>query len=268
MSFEVGVARDPDRACAGRAGGARLARHQFAWRMPVSNLLLMPLIVPGDGARHGDLRLPGRGRDTGSMSRPVLGTFGGLVAGHIADRHPLGGAPGHGEPRRLRPQRSRRPRRISAPTRCVTFRRITLPVIRPGIVAGALFAFVISFGNLEMSLFLVGPGPHDLADRHPAVPRMEDRSDHRGGLGRADLADRRPRCCSPTASSSCQSGLNGATRHRWPRPSATATSTPSRDVSLGIPRRRVPGAARSLGLRQDDDLAHDRGLHRAERRAM
>ena len=40
----------------------------------------------------------------------------------------------------------------------ITFWRITLPAIRPGIVAGALFGFVTSFGNLEMSLFLVGPG--------------------------------------------------------------------------------------------------------------
>jgi putative spermidine/putrescine transport system permease protein len=39
-----------------------------------------------------------------------------------------------------------------------TFRRVTLPAIRPGIVAGALFGFVMSFGNLEMSLFLVGAG--------------------------------------------------------------------------------------------------------------
>ena len=30
--------------------------------------------------------------------------------------------------------------------------------IRPGIVAAALFGFVTSFGNLEMSLFLVGAG--------------------------------------------------------------------------------------------------------------
>ena len=42
--------------------------------------------------------------------------------------------------------------------RVVTFWRITLPAIRPGIVAAALFGFVNSFGNLEMSLFLVGPG--------------------------------------------------------------------------------------------------------------
>lgn len=38
------------------------------------------------------------------------------------------------------------------------FMRITLPAIRPGIIAGGLFAFVISFIDLEKSLFLVGPG--------------------------------------------------------------------------------------------------------------
>ena len=39
-----------------------------------------------------------------------------------------------------------------------TLVRITLPLIRPGVVAAALFSFVVSFGNLELSLFLVGPG--------------------------------------------------------------------------------------------------------------
>jgi putative spermidine/putrescine transport system permease protein len=39
-----------------------------------------------------------------------------------------------------------------------TLVRITLPVIRPAVVAAALFSFVVSFGNLEISLFLVGPG--------------------------------------------------------------------------------------------------------------
>jgi putative spermidine/putrescine transport system permease protein len=35
---------------------------------------------------------------------------------------------------------------------------VTLPVLRPAIVAASLFSFVTSFGNLEISLFLVGPG--------------------------------------------------------------------------------------------------------------
>ena len=39
-----------------------------------------------------------------------------------------------------------------------TLIRVTLPVIRPGVVAAALFSFVVSFGNLELSLFLVSPG--------------------------------------------------------------------------------------------------------------
>jgi putative spermidine/putrescine transport system permease protein len=30
---------------------------------------------------------------------------------------------------------------------------VTLPAIRPGIVAGALFAFIVSFGNFALSLF-------------------------------------------------------------------------------------------------------------------
>jgi len=38
------------------------------------------------------------------------------------------------------------------------FLKITLPVIKPGVVAAAVFGFIISFGNLEMTLFLVAPG--------------------------------------------------------------------------------------------------------------
>jgi putative spermidine/putrescine transport system permease protein len=43
-------------------------------------------------------------------------------------------------------------------TRLTTFFRITLPLIRPGITAGVLFGFIASFGDLEKSLLLVGPG--------------------------------------------------------------------------------------------------------------
>ena len=36
-----------------------------------------------------------------------------------------------------------------------TFRYVTLPMIKPGIIAGALFGFVISFDNVPVSIFLV-----------------------------------------------------------------------------------------------------------------
>lgn len=40
----------------------------------------------------------------------------------------------------------------------VVFRHITLPLIKPGIITGALFAFVISFDLFNMSLLLKGIG--------------------------------------------------------------------------------------------------------------
>ena len=39
-----------------------------------------------------------------------------------------------------------------------TFRRVTLPVIAPGVVAAALFAFAVSFDQFVISYFLAPPG--------------------------------------------------------------------------------------------------------------
>jgi putative spermidine/putrescine transport system permease protein len=42
------------------------------------------------------------------------------------------------------------------------FRRVTLPVISPGVIAGALFAFAISFDEVVVAIFIVGPGQRTL----------------------------------------------------------------------------------------------------------
>jgi putative spermidine/putrescine transport system permease protein len=39
-------------------------------------------------------------------------------------------------------------------SRTYTFRRIVLPLIRPGVIAGAFIAFMSSFDNVPVSLFL------------------------------------------------------------------------------------------------------------------
>ncbi len=39
----------------------------------------------------------------------------------------------------------------------MAFMKVTFPVIKPGIVAGAIFAFIISFGQFDLSLFLSTP---------------------------------------------------------------------------------------------------------------
>lgn len=38
------------------------------------------------------------------------------------------------------------------------FWHVTLPIIRPGVLAGATFAFLISFNNVPISVFLASPG--------------------------------------------------------------------------------------------------------------
>jgi putative spermidine/putrescine transport system permease protein len=39
-----------------------------------------------------------------------------------------------------------------------TFAEVTLPMIKPGVIAGAVFAFIVSFDQFPVSLFLVQPG--------------------------------------------------------------------------------------------------------------
>ena len=48
-------------------------------------------------------------------------------------------------------------------TPLATFRQVTLPLILPGMLAGAVFAFITSFDELLIALFLSGTGAVTLA---------------------------------------------------------------------------------------------------------
>jgi len=48
----------------------------------------------------------------------------------------------------------------ASPTR--TFFEVTLPLIKPGVLAGAMFAFIVSFDQFPISLFLLSPGSETL----------------------------------------------------------------------------------------------------------
>lgn len=132
-----------------------LSRARFRLRGSLANLLLMPLIVPG--VVLGTAMYVFHVEVENGLDMDVIGTFYALVAGHIVIVIPwvvrLVTASLAGVDRAT----EEAAQNLGA-NPWVTFWRITLPSIRPGIVAGALFGFVTSFGNLEMSLFLVGPG--------------------------------------------------------------------------------------------------------------
>jgi putative spermidine/putrescine transport system permease protein len=155
MSFEVGVLATLIGLALGVPAALGITRHRFRLRVPVANLLLLPLIVPG--VVLGTAMYVFHVEVENGLDIDVIGTFYALVGGHIVVVIPwvvrLVTASLTGIDRTV----EEAAQNLGA-NPVVTFWRITLPAIRPGIVAGALFGFVTSFGNLEMSLFLVGPG--------------------------------------------------------------------------------------------------------------
>jgi putative spermidine/putrescine transport system permease protein len=139
----------------GVPGALCLARYRFPGREPLGNLLLLPLVVPG--IVLGTALYVFHVEATIWSGLAIVGSIPALVAGHILIVVPwsvrLVSASLAGF------DRSVEEAALSlGATPLRTFWRVTMPLIRPGIVAAALFGFVVSFGNLEMSLFLVGAG--------------------------------------------------------------------------------------------------------------
>jgi putative spermidine/putrescine transport system permease protein len=69
----------------------------------------------------------------------------------------------------------------AAPAR--VFYEVTLPLIRPGVIAGAIFAFIVSFDQLPISLFLVLPSRETL----PVVLLNYIRYDLDGAIAAASM---------------------------------------------------------------------------------
>ena len=132
-----------------------LARWRFVGREALNTLLLLPLVVPGIVA--GTAIYVFQIEVEIATGWPLLGSLAGLVLAHIMITIPwtvrLLTASLSGFDRSLEEAAMN----LGA-TQLQAFLRITLPVIKPGVVAAALFGFIISFGNLEMTLFLVAPG--------------------------------------------------------------------------------------------------------------
>src|SRR5271170_7870983 len=81
MSFEVGVLATLTGLILGVPAALGVSRHRFALHTPLSNLLLMPLIVPGVvlGAAMYVFHVELENR----LDVDVIGTFYALVAGHV-----------------------------------------------------------------------------------------------------------------------------------------------------------------------------------------
>lgn len=139
----------------GTAAALALVRTGLPFKSFLNNLLLTPMVLPG--VVLGAAIYVAQIEIEILTQLPLLGSFWGLALAHTLVVLPwvvrLIGANLVG----LDPAIEEAAKNLGAHPWSV-FWRITLPGIRPGLVAAALLGGVISFGNLEMSLFLVGPG--------------------------------------------------------------------------------------------------------------
>jgi putative spermidine/putrescine transport system permease protein len=154
-SLEVGLLATLGGLALGIPASIGLARYKLRGGEALTTLLMSPLIVPsvviGTALYIAFVELEI------ATELPLTGSLIGLVLAHVLVTIPW-------TVRLLTASLMSFDRSLEeaamnlGANRWRTLIRITLPVIRPAVVAAALFSFVVSFGNLEISLFLVGPG--------------------------------------------------------------------------------------------------------------
>lgn len=139
----------------GVPAGIGLSRYSFRGRSLVSTLLLAPLTMPGIAIGLGIYVLAILFEERTQVA--VSGSVWLMIAAHVLIALPwvvrlcLASLANH--------NRSAEEAAASLGARpFLVVWRVTLPAMRSGIVAGALFAFIVSFENLEMTLFLIAPG--------------------------------------------------------------------------------------------------------------
>ncbi|WP_375460889.1 ABC transporter permease [uncultured Enterovirga sp.] len=132
-----------------------IARGRFWGREALNTFLLAPLAVPAIVAGSALYLFYVSAENV--LDIDIKGTLGGLVAANVLLTIPwtvrLVGASLAGLDRSAEEAAANLGARPGT-----VFRRVTLPMMRPGIVAATLFSFVSSFENLELNLLLVGPG--------------------------------------------------------------------------------------------------------------
>lgn len=139
----------------GVPAGIGLSRYRFTGRGLISTLLLAPLTMPGIAIGLGIYVLAILIEERTLIA--ISGSLWLMIAAHALIALPwvvrlcLAALANHDQSaEEAASSLGARPFRV--------IWHVTLPAMRSGIVAGALFAFIVSFENLEMTLFLIAPG--------------------------------------------------------------------------------------------------------------
>lgn len=147
-SFGVGILVAIVSTVIGTAAAFALSRSAFRGQQAVRAIIVAPMIVPVIIVAVGLYAL--------FLRLNLLGTVVGFVVAHSVLALPFVVIPVLASlqtfDRRLEDAAA-----ICGAGKWATFRQITLPIVAPGVISGALFAFVTSFDEVVMSLFIQSP---------------------------------------------------------------------------------------------------------------
>jgi putative spermidine/putrescine transport system permease protein len=149
LSLQVAAATTAIATVLGAAAALGLARGRLPGANLLSALFLSPLMLPAI--------LTGLALFQAYVLMDVGRPIWGLVAGHVLIAIPYVLRTTLAVLANFDRQLEEAAQNLGAsPAR--TFFEVTLPLIRPGVLAGGLFAFIVSFDQFPVSLFLVAPG--------------------------------------------------------------------------------------------------------------
>ena len=147
ISFEVGFIVMIFGTVIGTAAAVALARGSFAGKKLVLGLLLSPIIVPTIISAVALYYV--------FATFGLVGTRTGLVLAHLILAVPFVIVVVASALERVDPALEQAAGTLGA-TRFTTFRKVTLPLIRPAVITAALFAFLASFDEVVIAIFLSG----------------------------------------------------------------------------------------------------------------
>jgi putative spermidine/putrescine transport system permease protein len=147
ISLTLAAAATTGALLIGTATSYALVRRIVPGRAVISSLVMSPLVFPGIVIGVALLQF--------YSALGLAGTFAGLVLAHVVITVPYVVrttlASLHGLDAELEDAAC-----TLGATRFDAFRLVTLPLLRPGLAAGGLFAFITSFDNVPVSIFLTG----------------------------------------------------------------------------------------------------------------
>lgn len=155
LSLKVALAAMLIGLLTGVPAALALVRGRFPGRAFVSTLLLSPMLIPGVVA--GSALYVYYIQFEILTDWQVAATFPGLVGAHAVLTIPWVARLVTASLTGINPSMEEAALNLGAGPWTV-LRRVTLPMVRPALVASALFSFIVSFTDLEKSIFLVGPG--------------------------------------------------------------------------------------------------------------